>query len=103
MHGNRVGLVELLLHLLELGLELSVFVGQRVRVRLGPALLGREAGEHAEVTLAPPRRQVRRVEALAPEQLADSALHTRRGCFVRLPDDTCLVLSRERPALRTLR
>ena len=73
---------------------LCELVGERILARLRPTLL-REPGERAALVLLPPLGEVRRVETLAAEQLADGALRTRRNGGVRLPDDTQLVLSRE--------
>src|SRR6185295_9696274 len=88
---DGVGLEQLVLEPFVLVLQARVLVGERVLARLGAALLRRDAGEFASVTLAPPTRQVRRVQALAAEQRADCVLFIRRERGVRLPDDTQLV------------
>src|ERR1051325_2251740 len=71
---DRVGLVQLLLHPRELALESRVLLSQRVLGRLAAALLRREARELAFVAFAPPRGEVRRVQALAAQQRSDQAL-----------------------------
>jgi hypothetical protein len=99
---DRVGLVEILLRPRELALKPRVLLGERVLGRLAATLPRRQPSELALVALPPPRREVRRVEPLATQQCPDRCLSARRECFVRLPDDTELVLSREHPALRAL-
>jgi len=72
------GFVQLMLESLVLPLQARELVGERIFVRLGAPLLRREPGELAGVALAPPRHEVRRVQALPAQQLADPALLARR-------------------------
>src|SRR5260221_1841513 len=98
---DRVRLEQLVLELLVLALEPRVLVRQRVVLRLAAPLLGRQPRELALVTLTPPRCQVRRVHALAPQPLASPSLLTRRERLLGLLEDAKLVLGNKGPALRT--
>src|SRR5688500_10971589 len=98
---DRVCLEQLVLELVVLALEPRVLVRQRVVLRLAASLLGRQAGELALVALTPPRGQVRRVQALAAQHLANPTLLARRERLVGLLEDAELVLGNKAPALRT--
>jgi len=88
---DDLGLLELLLHLQQLGFQFAVLLGQRVAGRLAAALLGQRA-ESARFAEPPPLDQVGRVQPLAPQQNADRA---RIGGVVGLLDEAQLVLACE--------
>ena len=100
---DRVGLVQLVLELLDLALKTRVLVGKLVSRRLRTTLPRREARELAGIPLASPRCELRGVQPLLSQQLAERTRLPRGERSVRLPDNTPLVLSRVGSPLRTCR
>ena len=71
---NQLRLTEFFLQPPVLTSQLFILVGQQVfGLRLATSPLGRQAGQDALVALPPPVGQMRRVEALASQQLTELA------------------------------